>query len=126
LNSVNNLNFLEYMLSESCKFDSAKACFDAAYSGHLQMLQWVPGQGHPWDDTSAGWGAATEGNLEILLWMSGELHITSEPDDLNEMLVRASESSEHPLFILRAVTQLHTEANQLVYKAAHFRPPSVV
>ena len=47
--------------------DKTYICLCAAWSGHLQVLQWARENGCPWDEDTCS-GAAHNGHLEVLRW----------------------------------------------------------
>ena len=51
---------------ENCPWDE-ETCAQAAYGGHLQVLQWARANGCPWNAETC-YRAAKGGHLEVLHW----------------------------------------------------------
>jgi hypothetical protein len=47
-------------------------CFDAAYQGHFELLQWAREQGCPWDADEVSRLAAEGGHVEIVRWVKSQ------------------------------------------------------
>ena len=61
-----SLELVEWLGGAGCPWD-AKACQFAAQGGHLRVLQWLRAEGCPWDTATCKY-AASRGHLETLRW----------------------------------------------------------